>query len=97
MSTDKVTVWEQQYSESGDKDWFRDATNEKLLSHMEALVGPGAKNGEISQGAKAILVPLCGRSKDMVYLYNQECSTIISSEKKYFFTFCLKGFNLEKV
>lgn len=75
MSTDKVTVWEQQYSEAGggDKDWFRDAVNQKLLSHMEALVGPAwAKNGEIGQGAaRAILLPLCGRSKDMVHLYNQ--------------------------
>ena len=77
-----MTVWEQQYSESGgggDKDWFRDAVNQKLLSHMAALVGPtaaGAKNGEIGHTARAILVPLCGRSKDVVHLYNQECSII---------------------
>jgi thiopurine S-methyltransferase len=69
MSTDKVAMWETQYSTSGDKDWFRDAVNEKLLGHMEELVGPAARNGQVE--SRAILVPLCGRTKDMIYLYNQ--------------------------
>jgi len=69
MSTDKVEMWEAEYA-NGDSSWHRDSVNEKLLSHMEELVGPSAgRNGQV-QG-QAILVPLCGRTVDMIHLYNQ--------------------------
>eukprot|EP00088_Acartia_fossae_P043231 TRINITY_DN4551_c0_g1_i5.p1 TRINITY_DN4551_c0_g1~~TRINITY_DN4551_c0_g1_i5.p1 ORF type:complete len:450 (-),score=92.03 TRINITY_DN4551_c0_g1_i5:1172-2521(-) len=67
MSTDKVHMWESQYA-SGDTSWHLDTVNDKLIKHMGELVG-NARNGEVLH--RTILVPLCGRTKDMIHLYNQ--------------------------
>ena len=68
MSTDKVGVWETTWSK-GDTPWQLADTNSKLLNNMDELIGC-VTNGEIV--AKTILVPLCGKTKDLLYLYNKE-------------------------
>jgi len=68
MSTDKLQVWEQEYSSGETPSWHLTQVNEKLLTHMDELVG-STKNGQVSN--RAILVPLCGKSLDMLHLYQQ--------------------------
>ena len=67
MSTDKITVWETSWSK-GDTPWHLAEVNEKLLSNMDELIGC-VRNGEIV--SKTILVPLCGKTRDMLYLYGK--------------------------
>ena len=69
MSTDKIGVWETSWSK-GDTPWHLAEVNDKLLSHMDELIGCAMKDGE-TPSQKTILVPLCGKTKDMVYLYRQ--------------------------
>jgi len=69
MSTDKISTWETQWVK-GDISWHLEATNERLLSYMNELVGV-TKDGITSDpSAKKILVPLCGKSKDLVHLHS---------------------------
>jgi len=68
MSTDKLGVWESCWTK-GDTPWQLAEVNSKLLNNMDELIGCGAQNGEVTE--KTILVPLCGKSKDLVYLYNK--------------------------
>jgi len=62
MSTDKISIWEEKWAK-GDTPWHQLEVNQKLLSHMDELLGVG--NTE----PKTVLVPLCGKSKDMIHLY----------------------------
>jgi len=67
MSTDKLSTWESSWSK-GETPWQLADTNEKLLNNMDELIGC-TRNGETT--VKTILVPLCGKTKDMLYLYNK--------------------------
>jgi len=67
MSTDKLSTWESSWAKA-DTPWHLADVNEKLLNNMDELIGC-ARNGELVH--KTILVPLCGKSKDMLYLYNK--------------------------
>jgi len=64
MSTDKISIWENQW-QKGDISFHLPSVNEKLLSNMDELVGV-TTNSE-----RNILVPLCGKSKDLIHLHSK--------------------------
>lgn len=68
MSTDKISVWEEKWAK-GDTPWHQQEVNNKLLSNMDELIGCVGPNGETE--LRTVLVPLCGKTKDMLHLYNQ--------------------------
>ena len=83
MSTDSISTWECHWSK-GDIPWQLPAVNPRLVANMEELVGrlggqppPAALTngdasaaGEMTNGvARTILVPLCGKSQDLMHLY----------------------------
>jgi len=65
MSTDKISVWETQW-QKGDVSFHLPEVNPKLLGNMDELIGC-EKTGE--KVTRNILVPLCGKSKDLVHLH----------------------------
>ena len=68
MSTDKMSMWEAQWAK-GDTSFHLPEVNDRLLSYMNELVGV-VTNGTTDPAAKNILVPLCGKSKDLVHLHS---------------------------
>ena len=68
MSTDKMSMWEAQWAK-GDTSFHLAEVNDRLLSYMNELVGV-VTNGTTDPAAKNILVPLCGKSKDLVHLHS---------------------------
>lgn len=68
MSTDKMSMWEAQWAK-GDTSFHLGEVNDRLLSYMNELVGV-VKNGTTDPATKNILVPLCGKSKDLVHLHS---------------------------
>lgn len=78
MSTDSISTWECHWSK-GDIPWQLPDVNQLLLANMEELVGGGGvRNGEVVNH-KTILVPLCGKSQDLYYLY-QQGHTVVGCE-----------------
>jgi len=67
MSTDKISVWENQW-QKGDISFHLPEVNEKLLANMDELIG--VTEGGVG-AVKNILVPLCGKSVDMVHLHSK--------------------------
>jgi len=65
MSTDKISIWETQW-QKGDISFHLPEVNPKLLDNMDELIGC-EKSGE--KVCRDILVPLCGKSKDLVHLH----------------------------
>jgi len=65
MSTDKISIWETQW-QKGDVSFHLPEVNPKLLDNMDELIGC-EKSGE--KVCRDILVPLCGKSKDLVHLH----------------------------
>jgi len=65
MSTDKISIWESQW-QKGDVSFHLPEVNPKLLDNMDELIGC-EKSGE--KVCRDILVPLCGKSKDLVHLH----------------------------
>jgi len=76
MSTDKISIWEDKWAK-GDTPWHQGEVNDKLLSNMDELLGCAGPNGEVEK--RTVLVPLCGKSKDMIHLYN-EGHTVVGCE-----------------
>lgn len=68
MSTDKISIWENQW-QKGDISFHLPAVNEKLLSNMDELVG-------VTNTERNILVPLCGKSKDLIHLHSKGHSVV---------------------
>ena len=68
MSTDKMSMWEAQWAK-GDTSFHLAEVNDRLLSYMNELVGV-VTNGTTDPATKNILVPLCGKSKDLVHLHS---------------------------
>lgn len=66
MSTDKIAVWESQW-QKGDTSFHLAEVNPKLVDNMDELVGCG--NGQVEEQHSNILVPLCGKSKDLIHLH----------------------------
>ena len=65
MSTDKISVWESSWS-GGDTSWHLQETNDRLLANMNELTGCAEHGDNVK---KSIFVPLCGKTKDMIYLH----------------------------
>lgn len=61
-------MWEAQWAK-GDTSFHLPEVNDRLLSYMNELVGV-VTNGTTDPAAKNILVPLCGKSKDLVHLHS---------------------------
>ena len=89
MSTDSISTWDGHWSK-GDIPWQLPEVNPRLLANMEELIGrlggPAMTNGEASEAstpaaapARTILVPLCGKSKDLIHLY-QLGHTVVGCE-----------------
>jgi len=68
MSTDKISIWENLW-QKGDTSFHLPEVNEKLLANMDELIGVRGVGGE--GVVRNILVPLCGKSLDMVHLHSQ--------------------------
>ena len=66
MSTDKIAVWESQW-QKGDTSFHLAEVNPKLVDNMDELVGCGT--GQAEDQHSNILVPLCGKSKDLIHLH----------------------------
>jgi len=69
MSTDKISVWESQWAK-GDISWHLPAVNERLLAYINELVGVSSDGKSQDPQAKNILVPLCGKSRDLIHLHS---------------------------
>jgi thiopurine S-methyltransferase len=70
MSTDRIETWECHWSK-GDIPWQLPDVNQRLVSYMEELLGTAAYQNGAVVSHRTILVPLCGKSKDVLYLYEQ--------------------------
>ena len=66
MSTDKITVWEGEWKK-GNTSFHLPEVNPKLLDNLDILLGcePAA-----SESPKTVLVPLCGKTKDLIHLHS---------------------------
>ena len=68
MSTDKISVWEGEWKK-GVTSFHLPEVNVKLLDNLDILLGsPSPVSDTVS--AKTVLVPLCGKSKDLVHLHS---------------------------
>lgn len=68
MSTDKITVWEAEWKK-GNTSFHLPEVNSKLLNNLDILLGSGDPVSE-SQPQKTVLLPLCGKTKDIVHLHS---------------------------
>ena len=69
MSTDKISVWELQWAK-GETSFHLPEVNTRLLAYMNELVGVSGEDGAVADpAAKNILVPLCGKSRDLIHLH----------------------------
>jgi len=69
MSTDKLSIWESSW-EKGDTSFHLSAVNEKLVSNLDELLGVRAE-GESEYRLRRVMVPLCGKSQDLLHLHGQ--------------------------
>jgi len=67
MSTDKISIWETQW-QKGDIAFHQSEVNPKLLDNMDELIGC-EKAGSGEKVCRNILVPLCGKSRDLIHLH----------------------------
>jgi len=65
MSTDKISIWETQW-QKGDISFHLPEVNPKLLGNIDELLGC-ERSGE--KVVRNVLVPLCGKTKDMLHLH----------------------------
>ena len=68
MSTDKITVWESEWKK-GNTSFHLPEVNPKLLNNMDILLGSAEAVSE-SQEQKTVLLPLCGKTRDIVHLHS---------------------------
>ena len=68
MSTDKISVWEAQWSK-GDTSFHLTEVNSRLVGYMNELVGVQADGVTADPSPKNVLVPLCGKTRDLVHLH----------------------------
>ena len=69
MATDKISQWEAQWAK-GDVSFHLPAVNERLSAYMAELVGTAGGGTTTDPAAKNILVPLCGKSRDLAHLHS---------------------------
>ena len=69
MSTDKITVWEAEWKKGNTATFHLPEVNSKLLNNMDILLGSSEPVSD-SQPMKTVLVPLCGKTKDMLHLHS---------------------------
>lgn len=67
MSTDKLSIWESTW-EKGDTSFHLPAVNEKLSGNFDELLGV-REEGRSEYSARRVMVPLCGKSQDLVHLH----------------------------
>lgn len=70
MSTDKISIWESQWAK-GEINFHLPEVNDRLLDYMNELVGVSEDGSVADSTPKNILVPLCGKSKDLIHLHSQ--------------------------
>ena len=66
-STDKISVWEAEWNK-GNTSFHLPEVNPKLLNNLDILLDPEPAASE--SGPKNVLVPLCGKTKDLVHLHS---------------------------
>lgn len=66
-STDKLSVWEAEWNK-GNTSFHLPEVNPKLLDNLDILLDPEPAASE--SGRKNVLVPLCGKTKDLVHLHS---------------------------
>lgn len=69
MSTDKISIWENQWAK-GETSFHLPEVNDRLLAYMNELVGCTGDGSVTDTAAKNILVPLCGKSRDIIHLHS---------------------------
>jgi len=65
MSTDKISIWETQW-QKGDISFHLPEVNPKLVDNIDELIGCEKSGDNVCRN---ILVPLCGKSKDLIHLH----------------------------
>ena len=65
MSTDKISVWEGEWKK-GNTSFHLPNPNPKLLDNLDILLG----RDDASESPKTVLVPLCGKTKDLIHLHS---------------------------
>jgi len=68
MSTDKINVWQTEW-QKGNTSFHLAHPNPKLLSNLDILLGREGKAVDAGD-VKTVLVPLCGKSQDLLHLHS---------------------------
>ena len=69
MSTDKITVWEGEWKK-GNTSFHLPEVNPKLLNNLDILLGGCEPTSSEKQQQKTVLLPLCGKTRDLVHLHS---------------------------